>query len=40
VDGDVVLVGPPLVISDDEVDLLVERLAGAVGAAITSVVGG
>ncbi|HEY7703866.1 MAG TPA: aminotransferase class III-fold pyridoxal phosphate-dependent enzyme [Acidimicrobiia bacterium] len=31
VDGDIVLLGPPLTVSEDEVGMIVERLAGALG---------
>jgi adenosylmethionine-8-amino-7-oxononanoate aminotransferase len=33
--GDHVLLAPPFIISDDELDQLTERLAGAIDAAIT-----
>jgi adenosylmethionine-8-amino-7-oxononanoate aminotransferase len=32
VDGDLVMLGPPFAISDDERDLIVERTAGAIAA--------
>jgi len=34
--GDHVLLAPPFIISDDEIDLLVDRLAGAIDAALTA----
>jgi len=33
--GDHVLLAPPFIISDDELDQLVDRLAGAINAALT-----
>ena len=35
-DGDLIMLGPPLVISDEECDLVVERTAAAVGSVSTS----
>ncbi len=34
--GDHVLLAPPFIISDDELDLLIERLVGAVDSAVTA----